>query len=251
MDQSPSKRHIQFLTAGLVICVGLLGIAFWGFWNLSSKIDWLRTNVNMAARDAAAASSASEAISWRTDNLISRVESLEQATGAPSLALKIPAAQQLDGLAPGLYELETSTQYDPETEETSTYTITHVVAEVRYEDYRTKLHVGIVTAGWKIPKGVYFDYDNDGQIDTDMAMDFIRDIPVLGGRLAKSYNPVYSQNLYSIFVSEAENAEYTSVDDMADEAEDASNFVWKFVQDQYETIEKWVLENMPEEESNL
>ncbi|MDH3547339.1 MAG: hypothetical protein OEN22_09580, partial [Gammaproteobacteria bacterium] len=67
---------------------------------------------------------------------------------------------------------------------------------------------------------------------------------------AKVYDPVVSQTVYSIFVSEAVNAEYTSVNDMADDVESASSYLWKFVQDQYETIEKWVLENLPEQEPN-
>jgi len=252
MDQSPSRRHIKFLTAGLVVCVGLLGVAFWGLWNLSSKIDWLETDVNMAARDAAAASSATEAIRWRTDNLISRVEVLEQVTGAPSSSLKIPTAQQLDGLAPGLYVLLTSSQYDPKIEDTSPYTITHVVVEMQFKDYETTVQMGLASREAlgmiSVPIAVYFDYNKDGQVDTDMAMNFIRDIPVLGGRLAKAYDPVDSQNLYSIFVSEAESAGYTSVDDMAQDAEAATSYIWTFLMDQYDVIEEWVSETLQEQQ---
>jgi hypothetical protein len=120
--------------------------------------------------------------------------------------------------------------------------------EMRYEDYGSTLHVGMATSGM-IPRGVYFDYDNDGQIDVDMALNFVRDIPVVGQSLAKAYDPEIGQNLYSIFVSEAENAEYTSVDDMSENAEAASSYIWKFVMDQYESIEAWVIENLPDQQT--
>ncbi len=246
MDQSPSRRHVQFLTVGLVVCLGLLGIAFWSLWNLSSRTDHLDARVDIATRDAVETSAAAEALLARSDSLESRVESLERAADITFNALKPPSVEELDMLLPGLYELETSTQYDPDAEETSSYTITHVVMEMQYEDYETKLQVGMATSGW-IPKGVYFDYDNDGRIDTDMAMDFVRDIPMVGRKLAKAYDADSAQNLYSIFVSEAENAEYTSVEDMADDAEAASSYIWRFVMGQYEAIEAWVLENLPDQ----
>ncbi len=246
MDQSPSRRHVQFLTAGPIVCTGLLGIAFWSLWDLSSRIDYLDARAEIATRDAVETSAAAEAFLARSDSLESRVESLERAADITFNALKPPSVEELDMLLPGLYELETSTQYDPDAEETSSYTITHVVMEMRYEDYETKLQVGMATSGW-IPKGVYFDYDNDGRIDTDMAMDFVRDIPMVGRKLAKAYDADSAQNLYSIFVSEAENAEYTSVEDMADDAEAASSYIWRFVMGQYEAIEAWVLENLPDQ----
>jgi hypothetical protein len=228
------------------VCIGLLGIAFWSLWDLSSRTDHLDARVDVAARDAVEINAAAQALLARSDSLESRVESLEQAAEITFSVLEPPSVEELDTLLPGLYELETSTHYDPEVEEASPYTITHVVMEMRYEDYGTKLHVGMAIAGW-IPKGVYFDYDNDGQIDTDMAMDFVRDIPMVGRRLAKAYDADSAQNLYSIFVSESENAKYTSVDDMADDAEAASSYIWSFVMDQYETIEAWVFESLSDQ----
>ena len=90
---------------------------------------------------------------------------------------------------------------------------------------------------------------NDGEIDADMALNFVRDIPVIGGRLARAYDPLVSQNLYAIFVSEAANADYTSVDDMTGEAEAASSYLWRFIVDQYDAIEAWVLEHLADEQS--
>ena len=115
-----------------------------------------------------------------------------------------------------------------------------------YDTYESRLNVGLARSSM-IPNGVYFDYDNDGLVDADMALDFVRDIPVFGRRLARGYDPVVAQNLYSIFVNEAENAEYTSIDDLANDAEAASSYLWSFVERQYETLEAWVLENSPDQ----
>jgi hypothetical protein len=100
-----------------------------------------------------------------------------------------------------------------------------------------------------IPKGVYFDYDNDGQVDVDMFRDFAREIPIVGRRLAKAYDPVIAQNLYSIFVDESEKAEYTSIDDLAEDAEAKSNYLWSFVINQYEHMETWIRDRLEDSQS--
>ena len=245
MQPSPSRKQAQLLTTGLIVCIGLLGFALWRLMDLSSRTDHLDARVDTFIGDALETSAAADTLESRTDSLESRLEWLEQSSDIAFRVLKSPSVEELDALLPGLYELETTTQYDPEADQKSPYTITHVVVELNYEDYETNLHVGMATSGW-IPNGVYFDYDNDGRIDTEMAMDFVRDIPIVGRRLAKAYDADSAQNLYSIFVSEAENADYTSVDDMADDAEAASSYVWTFVMGQYEAIEAWVLENSPD-----
>ena len=245
MQPPPSRTQVQLLTAGLIVCIGLLGFALWRLMDLSSRTDHLDARVDAFISDALETSATADALESRTDSLESRLESIEQASDIAFGVLKSPSVEELDTLLPGLYELVTTTQYDPEVQQKSSYTITHVVVELTYEDYGTNLHVGMATSGW-IPNGVYFDYDNDGRIDTEMAMDFVRDIPIVGRRLAKAYDADLAQNLYSIFVSEAENADYTSVDDMADDAEAASSYIWAFVMGQYEAIEAWVLENSPD-----
>ena len=245
MEQTPSRQLVRILPAGLIVCIALLVYALWRMDSLSERFDGLDQRLGLTSRDVQQTTSDIQA---RADELESRVASLEQSAGISPSALQKPSLEQLDLLLPGLYELETSTQYDPEFKETSPYTISHVVMEMRYEDYGSTLHVGMATSGM-VPKGAYFDYDNDGQIDVDMALNFVRDIPVVGRSLAKAYNPEIGQNLYSIFVSEAENAEYTSVDDMSEDAEAASSYIWKFVMDQYESIEAWVIENLPDQQT--
>jgi len=257
MQQTPNNRQIRLLKAGLVACLAVLLICVGHLWILLSRVNQLQDQLYRTIADIEAAKSAAEAYSamrTQSEDQKARIAVLEAALGKSVGVLDLPTQEQLDALQPGFYELQTSTQYDPDLDETASYMIRHVVVEVQYEDYGAKLQMGLAsgeTLGMiPAPIAAYFDYDGDGQIDTDMAMDFIRDIPIIGGRLAKAYDPVVSQMVYSIFVSEALNAEYTSVDDMADNAETASSYLWKFVQDQYETIEKWVLENLPEQETN-
>jgi len=245
VDQSSHRMRVRFLTAGLILCIGLVGIAFWKLSDLSSRTDELDARVDIATRKAIEANAIADALQARSASLESRVESIEEATSITFRIIKPPSVEELGILLPGLYELETSTQYEPVVRKTSPYTITHVVLEIRYEDYGVKLHVGMAKSGW-IPTGVYFDYNNDGHIDTDMAMNFVREIPIVGARLARAYDAESAQNLYSIFVSEVENAEYKSTDEIANDAEAASNYTWTFVMDQYEVIESWVLENLPD-----
>jgi hypothetical protein len=97
-----------------------------------------------------------------------------------------------------------------------------------------------------IPQSIYFDYDDDGQVDVDMARDFAREIPFIGRRIARAYDPAIAQNLYAIFVAEVDNAEYTSVDDLAQQAEDTSNYLWSFVMDHYQNMEDWIQDHLEE-----
>ena len=174
-----------------------------------------------------------------------QIGAIEETNGLKSGAVEAPSHQQLDALKPGFYVLSTDTQYDPSAEEATTYQITHVTLEMSFDSLDTKLNVGLASSGM-IPQSIYFDYDNDGQVDVDMARDFAREIPVIGRRIARAYDPAIAQNLYSIFVAEVDNAEYTSVDDLAQQAEDTSNYLWSFVTDQYQNMEDWIREELEE-----
>jgi len=174
-----------------------------------------------------------------------QISAIEETNGLKRGAVEAPSHRQLDALKPGFYVLSTDTQYDPSAEEATTYQITHVTLEMSFDSLDTKLNVGLASSGM-IPQSIYFDYDNDGQVDVDMARDFAREIPVIGRRIARAYDPAIAQNLYSIFVAEVDNAEYTSVDDLAQQAEDTSNYLWSFVTDQYQNMEDWIREELEE-----
>ncbi len=252
MDDTAENRQMRWLRLGLAGCILALVVCGAYLWGALGRIDQLEnqqedTHAALAGMRAEAAKRRSE-----TDGVVadyrSRISALEAALARSPAALAPPSRQDLDALAPGVYVLQTSTAFDPEADGNEPYTITHAVVELQYDDYGTKLHVGIATSGW-LPSGVYFDYNNDGEVDADMALSFVRDIPVIGGRLVRAYDPRLSQNLYAIFISESANAEYTSIDDMTGEAEAASSYVWRFIVAQYETIEAWVMEQLAEDEA--
>ena len=73
-----------------------------------------------------------------------------------------------------------------------------------------------------------------------MAIDFVREIPFIGRRLANAYDPVVAQNLYSIFVTERENAACTSAKDMADATSEKSSMLWNYVMDNYDALAEWI-----------
>ncbi len=243
-------HRTHWLKLGLAGCILTLIVGGVFLWDTLGRIDELEQQ--QESTQSVLAVLEREAAQRRAESSVAadyreRISALEAALARAPTAMPPPSKQDLDALAPGVYVLQTSTPFDPEADNPEPYTITHAVVELQYDEYGTKLHVGIATSGW-LPSGVYFDYNSDGKVDADMALSFVRDIPVIGGRLVRAYDPQLSQNLYAIFVSEAANADYTSVDDMTGNAEAASSYVWRFIVDQYEAIEAWVLEHLAEEE---
>ncbi len=242
-----ARRWLQLGLAGCILALIVGGAYLRGALvridDLENRLDG--TRAALAGLQTEAAERRAEA-RQAADNR-ERIAALEAAVAREPVALALPSRQDLDTLAPGVYVLQTSTAFDPDAEDDEPYTITHAVVELQYDEYGTKLHVGIATSGW-LPSGVYFDYNSDGEVDADMALSFVRDIPVIGGRLARAYDPQLSQNLYAIFVSESADAQYTSLDDMTGEAEAASSYVWRFIVDQYETIKAWVKDQLAEGE---
>ena len=234
MQTEPNKRRTYFLAAGLLVCVVVLVYALSEIQKLENQVITIQLRLDDAQMSLADLNQLSE----KHERQISVIE---KATGEK--AIEAPGRQQLDELKPGFYVLTTDTQYDPSAEEATTYQITHVTLEMSFDSIGTKLHVGLASSGM-IPQSIYFDYDNDGQVDVDMARDFAREIPIIGRRISRAYDPTTAQNLYSIFVAEVDNAEYTSVDDLSQEAEDTSNYLWSFVISQYQDMEDWIGDNL-------
>jgi hypothetical protein len=234
MQTEPNKRRTYFLAAGLLVCVAVLVYEFSQIQNLAIQVIGLQLRLDDAQVRL-------EDLSQLSEKHERQIGAIEETTGPKGI--EAPSRQQLDDLKPGLYVLTTDTQYDSSAEDATTYQITHVTLEMSFDSIGTKLQVGLASSGM-IPQNIYFDYDNDGQVDVDMARDFAREIPIIGRRIATAYEPTTAQNLYSIFVAEVDNAEYTSVDDLAQEAEDTSNYLWSFVISQYQDMEDWIGDNL-------
>lgn len=236
MQTKPNKRRTYLITAGLLVCVAALVYEFSEVQRLENQVISLRLRLDVAQMRL-------ENLGQLSEKHERQISVIEEATGLKRIAVEAPSRQQLDTLQPGIYVLSTDTQYDPSAEEATTYQITHVTLEMSFESFDTKLNIGLARSG-VIPKGVYFDYDNDGQVDVNMARDFAREIPVVGRKIANAYDPAIAQNLYSIFVAEADNAEYTSMDDLTQQAEATSNYLWSFVISQYQNMEDWIRDKL-------
>jgi hypothetical protein len=236
MQAEASKRWTYILSAGLLVGVVVAVYVYAEIHALENQVVGLRFRLDEAQVHLADLSQQSE----KHEHQISVIENTTGDTGIDD-----PSRQQLDALKPGFYVLTTDTQYDPGAEEATTYQITHVTLEMSFDSLRTKLNVGLASSGM-IPQSIYFDYDDDGQVDVDMARDFAREIPFIGRRIARAYDPAIAQNLYAIFVAEVDNAEYTSVDDLAQQAEDTSNYLWSFVMDHYQNMEDWIQDHLEE-----
>ena len=238
MQTIPDKRRTYLLTAGLLVCAAVLVYEFSEIQKQENEVSSLRLRLDEAQMRLTNLGNLSE----KHERQISVIE---ETTGLKRIAVEAPSRQQLDTLQPGIYVLTTDTQYDPSAEEATTYQITHVTLEMSFESLGTKLNIGLASSGM-IPKGIYFDYDNDGLVDVDMARDFTREIPVIGRKIANAYDPAIAQNLYSIFVAEVDNAEYTSMDDLTQQAEATSSFLWSFVISQYQNMEDWIRDKLEE-----
>jgi len=236
---SVNNRFVHVLGGLIVIC--LVGLAFQ--YRTIGKLQQ-----RLAASEAAIAQVAREAASVRdrADSQASRIELLENAPDPVTGIIPTPTTDMLATLEPGFYELTTSTLYDPTSDDVARYEISHVILEFNYDTYSTRLNVGVARSGtWSLPLGIYFDYNDDGKIDSDMAMKFAGDIPLIGGMLKSAYKPVISQNLYSIFVHESAAARHVSFADISEDAGAASNRLWTFLQGQYDTLKEWIFENLP------
>ena len=227
------------LGAVVALCLVALVFQYLALGKLRQRVADNEASLEQAATETAAALKLAEGQRVR-------LSVLENAPDPVTGIIPIPTVDGLAQLEPGFYDLTTSTRYDTASDEESEYEISHMVVEFNYDTYSTRLNVGIARSGtWSLPLGIYFDYDNDGKIDSDMAMKFSGDVPLIGGLLKSAYKPVISQNLYSIFVHEAAMAEHVSFDDISDNASAASNRLWVLLQSQYETIKEWIFENMP------
>lgn len=233
------------MLGGLII-VGLVVLVYQyrAIRALEQRVADSEATITLMSREAASARE-------RAENQAARIALLENAPDPGTGIIPTPTAEMLAALEPGFYELTTTTQYDPASDEAVEYAVSHAVLEFNYDTYSTRLNVGIARSGaWSLPIGIYFDYNGDGKIDSDMAMKFAGDIPLIGGLLKSAYKPVISQNLYSIFVRESAAAEHVSFADISEDAGAASNRLWTFLQSQYETIKEWIFENVPKPDTD-
>ena len=139
----------------------------------------------------------------------------------------------------GLYQLRTDTNYGPLSggEE---YEISHVSTLVG----GWNINAGITLNDFGIPTAFYFDYDGDGKIDSAIAARLARELPIVGNTIANRLlaDSSIHQNLYSVFSCEWRNGEFTSSDDMINEASHTTNVLWDLIQEYSDQIDEWISE---------
>lgn len=232
--ESAGKRKGTII--GFVVLGALAGYSLWKNATLQSRVNELEVALNAAIEEQARASE-------EANSEIAALESRLAHFEAANPAYEFPDAPSLESLAKlltGYYELQTNTPFKRSDDDPDTYTIHHVAVAMKYENVGTIVNIGLAIDGY-MPIGAYFDYDNDGQIDADMALDFVGEIPVIGKRLRDAYDPRAAQRLYQIFSAEYPDAKFTSAEEMSSEATKQTVLLWSFVTNHYAAMESWVV----------
>jgi hypothetical protein len=140
-------------------------------------------------------------------------------------------------LAPGIYVLSPANTNGERAVEDS-YTIYHIVATVAVDDFEQDVQFGAASSSlisWQF----YFDYDDDGRVDTDMMREFVDSLP-FGGYLSSSFDPDESQRIYDKFMRSSSEAEYTPLDRIPEEGGALGRQLWSFVVSSSEEMAAWI-----------
>lgn len=142
-------------------------------------------------------------------------------------------------LAPGIYVL--ASEDEAHADEASAYTIYHATTTVRVGNFEQNFQFGIARSGlvsWQ----VYFDYDNDGMIDTGMLDEFVDSIP-FASYVSSSLDSARSQPIYERFLVFSGRAEYLSPDQIEGQSNEISRQTWLFVTSTSERLGSWIWSN--------
>jgi hypothetical protein len=248
-DANPAEHRSRNMTQqqnisklNLIIIITLAGLVLGGVYmvlrikDLSSQVDLLKAEVISQEKvvEEIEESTAAQLAAFRSQ--LGAFAIRAQALGD---ADPFPSAVALAGVDAGYYELRTTSRYHGQSAKEVEYSISHIAVDINYQGFGTKLQAGIARSGL-IPIGVYFDYNSDGEVDSDMAIDFVKDLPLIGRGLADAYDPDVAQSLYGIFVMERESANYTSAEDMANATAGESSRLWSYVIENYDALAAWI-----------
>lgn len=141
-------------------------------------------------------------------------------------------------LQPGIYVLAPASTDGEPTADADGYTIYHVVATVAIDDFEQGIQFGAARSSlftWQF----YFDYDDDGRVDTDMMREFVDSLP-FGGYLSRSFDTEESQRIYDRFVRSSSEAEYTPLDRIPEEGGAMGRQLWSFIVTSSEEMATWI-----------
>lgn len=159
-------------------------------------------------------------------------------------ALEISQARQasnikIRSLPSGVYELSTEVTVDPFEAERDEYTIYNFVLDISVGAVRRKLQFGYARSGI-FTHVIYFDYDNDGTIDTKMMNDYAKSIP--GFEMAAGWliEPAHSQAVYDAFRLNVDSATPITMEGVSNSADQTIGLLWTWLNEQSEELSEWV-----------
>ena len=173
--------------------------------------------------------------------LARHVSQLAQATNIEEDVRALSARLSLSLLEPGIYVLAPEDADDERDAEEREYTIYHIMVSVGVGDFEQLIQVGAAGSGY-LNWQLYFDYDNDGRVDTDTTSKFMASIPL--GESIFSFDPDLSQRVYDRFLESSGQAQYTSLDQLSQESGEAAAQLWAYVESRSEQLATWI-QNVP------
>lgn len=150
-----------------------------------------------------------------------------------------------DLLAPGLYVLAAEDGVNREEEDG--YTIYHVTTTVGVGDFERSIQLGAARTGI-LNFQLYFDYDNDGHVDTDMLSEFVDSIP-FGSYVSGALDAGRSQRAYDRFLSSSGHARYSSPQEIDEETDEVARRLWSFASNASEQLASWIRSTLSSERS--
>lgn len=204
---------------------------------LSSDLDSLRDQLDRQTQSLAQFGEESEALRTQLTSLSRYVSRAIAASDAEDplavVELRLPPAL----LASGIYILDTTIAGVDDEE--SAYTLYHLTATVTAAGREIGFQFGVARSGF-LTWQLYFDYNNDGDVDTDMMREFVGSIP-FGSYISGSLDPERSQALYDRFLALSGEAEYIPPEQIEEQSGEIAQGMWSFVTDSSLRLSEWIL----------
>lgn len=213
---------------------------------LISEVGSLRVQLDRQAQSVAAADEESAALRTQLTSLSRYVSRSVAASDSeqPLAAIELKLSPAL--LASGIYILETELAVDGD--ERAGYTLYHLTATAQAMERELTFQFGVARSGffsWQL----YFDYDNDGQVDNDMVREFAGSIP-FGSYFSGSIDPERSQTIYDRFLATSGEAEYIPPEQIEEQSNDIAQGMWSFVTDRSAQLANWIWSRPENDTSN-
>jgi hypothetical protein len=212
---------------------------------LSSETSLLQGRLE--AQEAAVAALGEDAATLRRQitDLSRYVSRFAAASGSTEELAAFTEKLTPDLLAPGLYVL--AAEDGEKRDEEDSYTVYHITTTVGVGNFERSIQFGAARTGI-LSLQLYFDYDNDGQVDTDMLSEFVDSIP-FGSYVSGALDAGRSQRAYDRFLSSSGRARYSSPQQIDEQTDEVARQLWSFASSTSEQLASWIRSTLPSERS--